>query len=57
MVLPIGHATKDTMFQPEPFNLNEFIKTCNSLYSVSPRPHWVTTYYGGRVRTDALDKS
>ncbi|WJZ89801.1 hypothetical protein VitviT2T_008992 [Vitis vinifera] len=48
MVLPIGHATNDTMFQPEPFNLNRFIKECNSLYSVSPRPHWVTTYYGGR---------
>ncbi|KAG8483425.1 hypothetical protein CXB51_022239 [Gossypium anomalum] len=46
MVIPIGIG-KRTMFQPEPFNLNNFIQECKSLYGVPPRPHWVTSYYGG----------
>ncbi|GAY64891.1 hypothetical protein CUMW_237060 [Citrus unshiu] len=46
MVIPIG-TDNTTMFQPAPFNLSSFIDGCESLYGVSPRPHWVTTYYGG----------
>ncbi|KAH9660407.1 prolylcarboxypeptidase-like protein [Citrus sinensis] len=46
MVIPIG-TDNTTMFQPAPFNLSSFIDRCESLYGVSPRPHWVTTYYGG----------
>ncbi|KAH9700253.1 prolylcarboxypeptidase-like protein [Citrus sinensis] len=46
MVIPIG-TVNTTMFQPTPFNLSSFIDRCESLYGVSPRPHWVTTYYGG----------
>ncbi|XP_034687382.1 lysosomal Pro-X carboxypeptidase-like [Vitis riparia] len=47
MVIPIGRAVNDTMFPPAPFNLTTFSRDCTSLYGVSPRPHWVTTYYGG----------
>ncbi|KAK8628962.1 hypothetical protein V6N13_077823 [Hibiscus sabdariffa] len=47
MVMPIGHGNNDSIFPPEPFNLNVFIKKCKSLFGVQPRPHWVTTYYGG----------
>ncbi|KAH6774723.1 Serine carboxypeptidase S28 family protein [Perilla frutescens var. frutescens] len=47
MVIPIGRGENDTMFEASPFDLNEFINNCNQLYGVSPRPHWVTTYYGG----------
>ncbi|KAI3450648.1 hypothetical protein Pfo_007313 [Paulownia fortunei] len=47
MVIPIGRGEKDTMFPAAPFNLHQFIKYCKGLYDVSPRPHWVTTYYGG----------
>ncbi|KAF3455138.1 hypothetical protein FNV43_RR05586 [Rhamnella rubrinervis] len=46
MVIPIGR-NNDTMFPPDPFDLNEYIKSCNASYGVPPRPHWVTTYYGG----------
>ncbi|KAH9700240.1 prolylcarboxypeptidase-like protein [Citrus sinensis] len=46
MVIPIG-TDNTTMFQPAPFNLSSFIDGCESLYGVSPRPHWVTAYYGG----------
>lgn len=47
MVIPIGIGSNDTMFPSAPFDLSQFIEDCKSLYGVSPRPHWVTTYYGG----------
>ncbi|KAK4855661.1 hypothetical protein QYF36_009518 [Acer negundo] len=46
MVIPIG-IENNTMFQADPFVLSEFIDECRAFYGVSPRPHWVTTYYGG----------
>ncbi|RDX90540.1 Lysosomal Pro-X carboxypeptidase, partial [Mucuna pruriens] len=46
MVIPIGIGN-DTMFQPDPFSLKIYAKECKKLFGVSPRPHWVTTYYGG----------
>ncbi|KAK9185792.1 hypothetical protein WN943_026151 [Citrus x changshan-huyou] len=48
MVMPIGHGHKDTMFPPAPFDLNRFTKDCEGTFGVKPKPHWVTTYYGGR---------
>lgn len=49
IVMPIGHGHNDTMFPPAPFDLNTFTNNCQSLFGVQPKPHWVTTYYGGRV--------
>lgn len=49
MVMPIGIGESDTMFQASPFNLPRFIEDCEESYGVSPRPHWITTYYGGHV--------
>ncbi|XP_030956340.1 lysosomal Pro-X carboxypeptidase-like [Quercus lobata] len=46
MVIPIGHGN-DTMFEPDPFILSSYIEQCKSIYGVPPRPHWVTSYYGG----------
>ncbi|KAF8034742.1 hypothetical protein BT93_C0910 [Corymbia citriodora subsp. variegata] len=48
MVMTIG-ITNNSMFQPHPFILSDFIDQCNSSYGVTPRPHWVTAYYGGHV--------
>ncbi|KAK0606274.1 hypothetical protein LWI29_035975 [Acer saccharum] len=47
MVIPIGIDENNTMFERDPFVLSEFINKCSEHYGVSPRPHWVTTYYGG----------
>ncbi|KAL3849604.1 hypothetical protein ACJIZ3_011486 [Penstemon smallii] len=47
LVIPIGIGENDTMFPAAPFNLNEYINGCKDLFGVPPRPHWVTTYYGG----------
>ncbi|XAR60062.1 Lysosomal Pro-Xaa carboxypeptidase [Bertholletia excelsa] len=47
MVMPtMGHGS-NTMFLPKPFNLSAFINDCKHIYGVTPRPHWITTYYGG----------
>ncbi|TKY48589.1 Lysosomal Pro-X carboxypeptidase [Spatholobus suberectus] len=46
MVIPIG-IVNNTMFQPDPFIFKSFAKDCKKQFGVSPRPHWVTTYYGG----------
>ncbi|KAK3030415.1 hypothetical protein RJ639_037544, partial [Escallonia herrerae] len=47
LVMPIGRGSNDTMFPSAPFSLNDFTNSCMSKYGVPPRPHWVTTYYGG----------
>ncbi|CAA3032260.1 lysosomal Pro-X carboxypeptidase [Olea europaea subsp. europaea] len=47
MVMPIGRGKNDTMFPPSTFDLHQFIADCKDLYGVPPRPHWVTTYFGG----------
>lgn len=49
MVSPIGIGKNETMFQADPFNLTEYMDSCNKSYGVVPRPHWITTYYGGHV--------
>ncbi|KAL5580175.1 hypothetical protein UlMin_012617 [Ulmus minor] len=46
MVIPIG-INNGTMFEADPYNLKSYIKACQDSYGVPPRPHWVTTYYGG----------
>ncbi|XP_043699785.1 lysosomal Pro-X carboxypeptidase-like [Telopea speciosissima] len=47
MVMPIGSGSNDTMFPGSPFNLSSFIEDCKDSYGVSPRPHWITTQFGG----------
>ncbi|KAH9700236.1 prolylcarboxypeptidase-like protein [Citrus sinensis] len=47
MVMPIGHGENDTMFQGSPFDLNNYTKSCQALFGVTPKPHWITTEFGG----------
>ncbi|XP_019176098.1 PREDICTED: lysosomal Pro-X carboxypeptidase-like [Ipomoea nil] len=46
IVYPIQQGN-DSMFIPTTFNLQSFSQNCINTYGVPPRPHWVTTYYGG----------
>ncbi|XP_057451999.1 uncharacterized protein LOC130743787 [Lotus japonicus] len=48
IVMPIGHDKSGSMFPPAPINMKRFVNECRSLYNVLPRPHWITTYYGGQ---------
>ncbi|KAL9422292.1 hypothetical protein AB3S75_034541 [Citrus x aurantiifolia] len=47
IVMPIGIGKNKTMFPADPFNLKEYMDSCENSYGVVPRPHWITTYYGG----------
>ncbi|KAL4011306.1 hypothetical protein IC575_028360 [Cucumis melo] len=53
MVMPIGISGRDknSMFQTSPFEFNEFKNNCKDMYGVTPRPHWITTFYGGQVNS------
>lgn len=42
--------TNESMFPPYNFTYEADIISCNSTYGVKPRPHWITTEYGGLVR-------
>ncbi|CAN0916550.1 Lysosomal Pro-X carboxypeptidase [Linum grandiflorum] len=55
LVFQIGHDS-NTMFPPEPFSLNSFIKNCKTTFGVLPQPHWVTTFYGGHDLKLALHR-
>lgn len=56
MVIPIGIPNNDTMFPASPFDLKEYLDDCKKLYGVSPRPHWMTTYYGGHHIKEVLKR-
>ncbi|XP_031267895.1 lysosomal Pro-X carboxypeptidase-like [Pistacia vera] len=49
LVIPIGIGVNNTntMFQPSPFDMDKYTKTCQALFGIAPRPHWITTEFGG----------
>ncbi|XP_068649264.1 uncharacterized protein [Aristolochia californica] len=56
MVMPIGRGENDTMFQAMPFDLKNETEFCQSLFGVTPRPHWITTEFGGHDLKAVLEK-
>jgi lysosomal Pro-X carboxypeptidase len=44
--MPVGYDKQDTMFPTAPFNMTSYIDGCKSYHGVTPRPHWITTYFG-----------
>ncbi|KDP32459.1 hypothetical protein JCGZ_13384 [Jatropha curcas] len=47
LVMPIGLDNNNTMFEALPFDMNRHVNMCQSIFGISPRPHWITTEYGG----------
>ncbi|PKU75060.1 putative serine protease EDA2 [Dendrobium catenatum] len=47
MVMPIGCSAKNSMFEASPFDIKNFSLSCKKIFNVNPRPHWITTEYGG----------
>ncbi|KAG8651723.1 hypothetical protein MANES_06G016300v8 [Manihot esculenta] len=48
IVMPFGIDNNNTMFWIAPFNLSNYISNCQEAFGVTPRPHWITTEFGGR---------
>ncbi|XP_020580076.1 lysosomal Pro-X carboxypeptidase-like [Phalaenopsis equestris] len=56
MVMPIGISNNSTMFEPSPFDLRTLSSICKQLFNVNPRPHWITTEFGGHKIKDVLKR-
>ncbi|KAJ8501307.1 hypothetical protein OPV22_011859 [Ensete ventricosum] len=46
MVMPMT-SSNESMFPPSTYDYKEFGDQCMTKYEVRPRPHWITTEYGG----------
>lgn len=45
----MGQGENDTMFQANPFDLDEYTKECQQVFGVTPRPYWAPIEFGGYV--------
>lgn len=48
MVMPMN-CSNESMFPPSSYDYKQTEASCNFKYGVEPRPHWITTEYGGHV--------
>ncbi|XP_031099754.1 lysosomal Pro-X carboxypeptidase-like [Ipomoea triloba] len=46
LVFKFNYFGVDTSFPPPPFHLESYIKNCESLYGLPPRPYWMNDYFG-----------
>ncbi|KAL1831927.1 hypothetical protein ACET3Z_001578 [Daucus carota] len=56
LVIPVGSGANDTMFEPWPFDIKNLSRTCKAAFGVTPRPHWITTEFGGHDIKTVLGK-
>ncbi|GFY93563.1 alpha/beta-Hydrolases superfamily protein [Actinidia rufa] len=56
MVMPMT-CSDDSMFPPSSFDYKNFAENCRKKYGVMPRPHWITTEYGGSRIEQVLKRS
>ncbi|KAL8237099.1 hypothetical protein R6Q59_018180 [Mikania micrantha] len=56
MVMPFGRGENDTMFQADPFDLDEYTKECQQVFGVTPRPYWIPIEFGGHGIKTVLEK-
>ncbi|KAG9159494.1 hypothetical protein Leryth_011030, partial [Lithospermum erythrorhizon] len=48
MVNPLS-CSNESMFPPYSFNYEDAAESCMKKYGVKPRPHWITTEFGGHA--------
>ncbi|XP_057981109.1 uncharacterized protein LOC131166533 [Malania oleifera] len=47
ITIRMGRGNNTLFGAADPFDLNKYLKYCKNKYGVTPRPLWITTYYGG----------
>ncbi|XP_077238063.1 alpha/beta-Hydrolases superfamily protein [Tasmannia lanceolata] len=55
MVMPMS-CSNEGMFPPSTFNYKDFSDQCIKKYGVTPRPHWITTEFGGDRIEQVLER-
>ena len=53
--MPTCSNGKDGMFEPAPWDFDAYSKSCQKKWSVTPRPRWPITQYGGKNITTATN--
>ncbi|ERN16214.1 hypothetical protein AMTRI_Chr11g95870 [Amborella trichopoda] len=47
MLLATGGRTQESIFPPYTYNYTQTQEYCQQSYGINPRPHWITTHFGG----------
>ncbi|KAF8033787.1 hypothetical protein BT93_C0140 [Corymbia citriodora subsp. variegata] len=55
MVMPMS-CSNESMFIPYSYNYDAFAEQCMKKYGVTPRPHWITTEFGGKRIEEMLKR-
>ncbi|KAK9274492.1 hypothetical protein L1049_021741 [Liquidambar formosana] len=56
MVMPMI-CSNYSMFPPTDYNYTEFAEQCMEKFGVMPRPHWITTEFGGSIAPGLVNLS
>jgi lysosomal Pro-X carboxypeptidase len=48
--MPLGGNNEESIFPANKWELEDTISYCKHEYHIVPRPHWITTEFGGQVR-------
>ncbi|XP_009383556.2 uncharacterized protein LOC103971287 [Musa acuminata AAA Group] len=56
MILPTGGRSEESMFPANKYSYDDNAGFCESYYGVAPRPHWITTEFGGHDITRVLKR-
>eukprot|EP00262_Sarcandra_glabra_P004407 TRINITY_DN15390_c0_g1_i3.p1 TRINITY_DN15390_c0_g1~~TRINITY_DN15390_c0_g1_i3.p1 ORF type:complete len:444 (-),score=46.37 TRINITY_DN15390_c0_g1_i3:46-1344(-) len=49
MILPTSGYNNESIFPASPYNYSDRETYCKQIYVITPRPHWITTEFGGHV--------
>ncbi|KAK7337275.1 hypothetical protein VNO77_17840 [Canavalia gladiata] len=47
MIMPVGGSNKESIFPESEWSYEDRVAVCDLYFNVTPRPHWITTEFGG----------
>ncbi|KAG5055730.1 hypothetical protein JHK85_008240 [Glycine max] len=57
LIMPLGANNEGSMFPPYKWKLRDVEFYCKRVYHIQPRPHWITTEFGGHDIKRVLKRS
>ncbi|XP_020233875.1 lysosomal Pro-X carboxypeptidase [Cajanus cajan] len=57
MIMPVGGSNKESIFPEYDWSYQDRVDACSFFYNVTPRPHWITTEFGGHAIERVLKRS